>query len=199
MGLAYAGIDFEIREVDLKHKPPEMLEASPTATVPVLLREGLPVIDESLDILLWCISQNDPTGWQDFSEKHLERLANLVDENDDDFKVHLDHYKYSDRRPEHSREVYRKLGEDFLEKLESLLSESVFLGGGRVSYADVAIFPFIRQFSNVEPIWFKSAPYPRLREWLDHFLESKLFNSIMTKYNPWKTTDPVCHFFPLQR
>jgi glutathione S-transferase len=198
MGLVYAGIDFEIREVDLKHKPQEMLDASIKATVPVLIHEDLHIIDESIDILSWSISQNDPDCWNDFCEESKTRMASLVHENDHVFKEHLDHYKYSDRYLEQSQEVYREQGEIFLKNLESLLSESAFLFGESVSYADVAIFPFIRQFSNVDPVWFRSAPYPFLRTWLDHFLESKLFNSVMTKYDPWNVGDPVRHFFPLQ-
>jgi glutathione S-transferase len=196
MGLAYAGIEFQIREVVLKDKPREMLDDSPKATVPVLLRGGLPVLEESLDILEWSLSENDPDGWMDHPAERLLTMQNLVEENDHVFKRHLDHYKYSDRFPEHPRQVYRSSGESFLQKLEVLLLDTTFLFGDRISYADVAIFPFIRQFSNVEPVWFASAPYPHLRKWLANFLNSDLFQSVMKKYPAWKVNDPVLYFNP---
>jgi glutathione S-transferase len=194
MGLAYAGIEFQIREVVLKNKPQNMLDVSPKATVPVLLRDDAPILEESMDILQWSLSKNDPDGWMDHPAEELLQMKNLVYENDSVFKEHLDHYKYSDRFPEYEREVYRKAGESFLQKLEVLLLESTFLFGDRISYADVAIFPFIRQFSNVEPRWFTSAPYPHLRKWLAIFLESELFLSVMKKYPRWETDDPVLYF-----
>ena len=199
MGLAYAGIEFQIREVVLKNKPPEMLDESPKATVPVLLRGDLPVLEESLDILEWSLSENDPDGWIDYPADKLLKMQNLVEENDHVFKLHLDHYKYSDRFPEDRfpqppREVYRQAGEPFLQKLEVLLLDTRFLFGDRISYADVAIFPFIRQFSNVEPTWFSTAPYPGLRRWLARFLNSNLFQSVMKKYPPWEVDQPVLYF-----
>ena len=194
MGLAYAGIEFQIREVVLKDKPREMLDDSPKATVPVLLRGGLPVLEESLDILEWSLSENDPDGWLDYPAERLLKMQILIEENDNVFKLHLDHYKYSDRFPEDPREVYRQAGEIFLQKLEVLLLDSPFLFGNRISYADVAIFPFIRQFSSVEPVWFSAAPYPNLRNWLASFLNSDLFQSVMRKYPTWKVDHPVLYF-----
>ena len=194
MGLAYAGIDFQIREVVLKNKPREMLTASPKGTVPVLLRGERPMLEESLEILEWSISKNDPDGWKDYPDEILALMEILIDENDQVFKAHLDRYKYSDRFPEHSRDDYRIAAESFLQRLETLLTDSAFLFGDRISYADVAIFPFVRQFSNVEPSWFATAPYPGLRKWLAGFLDSELFISVMKKYTPWKVNDPVLHF-----
>jgi len=194
MGLAYAGIDFQVREVDLKHKPQAMLDISPKATVPVLLISDRVVLEESLDILLWSLSENDPDGWRDYSADLLVQMAELIDENDNVFKEHLDHYKYSDRFPDGTRQSYRGQGEEFLEKLDSRLSGSPFLFGEKISYADVGIFSFIRQFSNVEPSWFLSAPYPYLRIWLSSFLESELFQTVMKKYKPWQSGDANLHF-----
>ena len=53
----------KIIEVDFKNKPPEMLKISPKGSVPVLHLEDGTVIDESLDIVKWALSQNDPEGW----------------------------------------------------------------------------------------------------------------------------------------
>jgi len=189
MGLQYAQICVEKREVVLKNKPNEMLELSPKATVPVLLLCDGTVMDESLDILNWALLQNDPTGWLKYSEPSLEDMANLIAENDKAFKTHLDHYKYADRFPEFEQAVYRTRGEAFLCKLEQRLENTDYLFGERISYADIAIMPFIRQFSNVENNWFAEAPYAHLRQWLGRLLEGELFLSIMEKQKPWSAAD----------
>jgi glutathione S-transferase len=198
MALAYGGFDFQIREVILKHKPQQLLDASAKATVPVLIRDDEVILDESMDIIDWSLGQSDPAGWKDFPADRLASMASLIDENDRIFKDHLDHYKYSDQHPEFSKAEYRERGERFLAKLEGLLvlsgfrqGQSEFLYGDRISYADVAIFPFVRQFANVEPAWFKSSPYPKLKRWLSYHLDSPLFASVMKKYPAWKAGDPA--------
>ena len=45
----------ELREVDLKNKPIELIQISKKATVPVLKTSLDEVIDESLDIITWSI------------------------------------------------------------------------------------------------------------------------------------------------
>ena len=59
MALQLAGIKCELREVRLNNKPDHMLEVSPKGTVPVLITEDLEVIDESIEIIKWCLSTND--------------------------------------------------------------------------------------------------------------------------------------------
>lgn len=189
MGLAYAGVVFEVREVLLKNKPQAMKDLSPKETVPVLLQTNQTILEESLDILQWALTQNDPLGWRTFSSEILSEIDGLIGENDLDFKFHLDHYKYSTRHPDHSQEEYRTKAEVFLKKLENRLTHSSFFFGDHISYADIAIFPFIRQFSKVDEIWFQSASYPKLQKWLNFHLDSELFLSIMKKYKPWKPDD----------
>ncbi len=62
MALKYAGIALEHREISLREKPKSMLLASPKGAVPVLCLDGR-VIDQSLDIMHWVLSQSDPNGW----------------------------------------------------------------------------------------------------------------------------------------
>jgi hypothetical protein len=50
---------------------------------------------------------------------------------------------------------------------------------------DVAIFPFIRQFAAVNPQRFEDLPFASLKKWLNQYLESELFNSIMNKHPVW--------------
>ncbi|MNG39992.1 hypothetical protein D3C84_1283770 [compost metagenome] len=49
------------------------------------------------------------------------------------------------------------------------------------SLADVALMPFVRQFAHVDREWFAQTPYGRLQAWLQRFIESDLFTSIMKK------------------
>jgi len=186
MALACACISFEVREVVLRDKPPQLLEISPKATVPVLLLADGRVIEESLEILHWALDINDPCGWKAHATKQLLLMDALVEENDNSFKNCLDRYKYADRFPENSRQYYRQQAEGFLAGLEARLVRTQHLFGNTRSFADIAIFPFIRQFSNVEPQWFEKAPYPNLRAWLFVILESDLFASVMTKYVQWQ-------------
>ena len=50
-------IKVEIREVDLKNKPIEFMNKSITKTVPILLKKNNEVIEESLDIIIWALSE----------------------------------------------------------------------------------------------------------------------------------------------
>jgi len=175
LALAYAGIAVEIREVALKNKPEQMLAISPKGTVPVLQLPDGRVLEESLDIMYWALAQHDPEHWLAFDTE----AETLIEWNDGDFKYSLDRYKYADRYPEFSQAYYRQQTEPFLIELESRLQHSPYLCGDYFSLADAAIFPFIRQFSNVDVDWFKSSPYRALNNWLDAALTTELFKSVM--------------------
>ncbi len=110
----------------------------------------------------------------------------LIDINDGEFKQHLDHYKYADRFPEQPMGFYRDQAEEFLSRLELLLNENTFLYSDKPSLADMAIFPFIRQFVFVDKEWFDQTQYTKLQAWLENLLNEPLFLSIMQKYHPWK-------------
>ena len=177
LALRYAGVAVQIEEVSLKAKPEQMLALSPKGTVPVLSVEGR-VLDESLDIMRWALAQNDPQDWRLQGD---ERIDALIARNDSEFKAHLNHYKYAERFPEYSREHYRGQAEVILADLEQRLDGRAYLLADHPSLADAALLPFIRQFAGVEPQWFAEAPYPRLRAWLQGWLESELFKAIMAR------------------
>lgn len=179
MALSYAGVPVEIREISLKDKPAHMLQVSPKGTVPVLVLSGGQVIDQSLEIMQWALQQRDTCGWLSADPQHT---ALLITENDGSFKQNLDRYKYAIRFPEHSAENYRQQGELFLAKLELHLQQNPFLLGNAISLADIAIFPFIRQFAAVDNRWFESTDYIKLKSWLQHLVESELFTRVMVKY-----------------
>jgi len=178
MALRYSGVAVEIREVSLKAKPADMLAASPKGTVPVLLLDDGRVIDESLDIMRWALASNDPDGWL---QADADAMATLLAGNDGPFKQALNRYKYADRYPEHPMTYYRDQGCEFLRVLEGRLERGAWLCSERMSLADAAIAPFVRQFRGVDPAWFAQAPYPRVREWIEAFIESTLFTAIMAR------------------
>ena len=57
--------------------------------------------------------------------------------------------------------------------------------GDKISLADMAIFPFIRQFAHVEKHWFDQSKYKKLQGWLQQLLGLPLFNEVMQKYPKW--------------
>lgn len=177
LALRYAQVPVQVVEVSLKAKPAEMLALSPKGTVPVL-DLGDRVLEESLEIMRWALEQNDPQDWRLGGDA---RIDELIARNDGEFRVHLNHYKYAERYPEHSREHYRQQAEVIVADLERRLGEQQYLLAGHPTLADAALLPFIRQFAGVEPQWFAEAPYPRLRAWLQGWLESELFKAVMAK------------------
>jgi len=190
LALHYCSCQLEHREVLLRDKPEAMLKASPKATVPVLILIDGTVIDESLDIMHWALEESGSQEWLTGLEPEQRRLAEeLVTYNDNEFKTHLDHYKYSVRFPERGMEDYRTEGEVFLSRLEQLLEENPFLVSANMSIADAAIFPFVRQFAFVDKAWFDKAPYPKLQDWLEKQLSSELFSRVMKKYPQWQPGD----------
>ncbi len=194
LGLTSANIKVELREIVLRNKPEHMIELSPKATVPVLrVKEG-EVIDESLDIILWALKQNDPEGLLSPENSSLKEMLTLIKENDGPFKHHLDRTKYAVRYPEESKEDHIKGASEFLLKLNDRLSAQKFLFGNERSLADITIAPFVRQFANIDRNWFDSQPWPHLIKWLNEFIESELFLSIMEKYAPWQEGDDITWF-----
>lgn len=186
LGIYYAGIKVEIREVILRDKPSSMLEYSPKATVPVLVLSTGEVIDESIDIVRWALGKSDPQKLlPPTNSQARQRADQLIERNDFEFKHFLDRYKYADRHPEFTAEHYREQGEVFIQTLEKLLLDSRYLSGNKLSFADIAIAPFIRQFANVDRIWFDSTPYHRLQLWLASIIESQAFEDIFFKYPQW--------------
>ena len=186
MALVYSGVTVELRNILLKDKPDDLVAASPKATVPVLKLEGGNVLEESLDIMIWALEQNDPDSWLAKDKSECATQFALIAENDGPFKASLDRYKYHVSFPEKPRDQYRQEGETFLKKLELLLADHSYLISDELSLADMAIFPFIRQFANADPEWFENAPYPNLRDWLAGILASREFAMAMKKRAIWK-------------
>ena len=183
MAIGASGQVVELREILLGNKPQAMLDVSPKGTVPVLVLDEHTTLDESLSVMRWALSQADPEDW--LAGDDVE-TASLLATNDGPFKGWLDRYKYHVRQPEQTQAWYRAQAELILADWEARITRT---GGGllehRMRLADVALFPFVRQFSGVEPQWWAEAPYPALREWLAHWVESARFLAVMRKYPVW--------------
>ena len=182
MALKYACIDVEHREIELRNKPQSMLAASPKGTVPVLCI-GDEVLDQSADIMRWAIKQSDPAGWGDVDDAIAQAW---IDKNDGPFKTLLDQYKYPNRFPELDPDAaLNEALQSMLLPMEQTLQKSQYLLGDKMTWVDMAIFPFIRQFSMVDAKKFEQLPVPAVKAWLNKHLESDLFNSVMHKHPVW--------------
>jgi glutathione S-transferase len=181
LALRASGVEFELREVALKNKPPDMLLASPKGTVPVLVLTDGTVLEQSLDIMLWALERNDPHHWLPPAGRHYDVQLQLIASCDGEFKHHLDRYKYPNRYDLSDGVEHRALGSRFLQQLEHTLQQQTHLTGVSWGITDAAIAPFIRQWAHTDPAWFSSQPWPRLQHWLDTFEESVDFAAVMEK------------------
>jgi glutathione S-transferase len=180
MALLVAGIEFDAHEISLRDKPAEMLAASPKGTVPVLVLPTGEVLEESLIIMRWAFEQHDPAHWW----RRAQTLENqgLVSVNDGAFKQQLDRYKYPERFVPSERNIQRdQAASGLLNTLEQRLASRPYLGGTSPCMADLAIFPFVRQYRAVDENWFDAQTLSATRRWLQNWLESDLFATCMNK------------------
>lgn len=189
MAIAEAGINVEVREVLLRNKPEELLALAPTVPV-VQFVAGSPLC-ESRDIMIWALTQHDPQSI--LTTGSADDMGRLIDVNDGPFKSHLDRYKYASRYPDADPEREWRQAGTHLQILESRLRRSAQLCADEVSLADMAIFPFVRQFANVEADRF-ATEYPALERWREAWQGSARFIRIMTKLAPWGRGDDVLEF-----
>lgn len=184
-----AGIAFDACEIVLRNKPQALLDASPKATVPVLIHDGK-VIEQSWEIIEWAFAQDADRhradSWWTCAQTP-ENLA-LLTSNDGEFKFHLDRYKYADRHapqgedPGAIRVANRNQAAQFLStQLEARLKSARFLSGADPCAIDLAIFPFVRQFAAVDSHWFDAQPWPCLKDWLAFWVSKPLFDVCMSK------------------
>ncbi|WP_412776087.1 glutathione S-transferase [Thalassospira lucentensis] len=189
MALLSAGIDVELREVVLRDKPQSMIDASPKATVPVLIQSDGTVIDESLEIMVWALVENDPNDWMTPESGTLDDMLALIAQNDGPFKHHLDRYKYHTRYEHADPAEHRRDAEKILNRLDGRLAVGRYLFGSRPALADFAIAPFVRQFANADRDAFDAMPFVHVQRWLADFLASSFFERAMTKYDQWHEGD----------
>jgi len=182
----------EIREVLLKDKPPSMMEYSAKGTVPVLVLQSGKVIDESLDVIDWALNLNDPYNLK--ISKDSGKTKELIKINDGDFKFHLDRYKYSKRYENEDPKFHREKCLTFIKMINEELKDSKYIYDNEISYIDISLLPFIRQFRIADNDWFDELPYENVKSWLSNFIDSKLLKSVMPKYDLWKKGDEITIF-----
>ena len=186
LALASASLTVELREIVLRDKPDAFLVASASGTVPTLELSDR-VIDESLDIMVWALEQNDPEGLLDMPQSGWE----LISTNDGPFKAALDHTKYSTRFPDLNAAEEREKASVYLRNLDEMLGGKTFLFKDRPTIADFALLPFVRQFAFIDRAWFDAQGWVNLIAWLDAFLASEIFMQVMHKYPPWVEGQPA--------
>ena len=195
MVIAYTRVQVELREILLKDKPQQLLELSSKATVPVL-KAANNIFEESLEIMFWALKQNDSANWYfQLSKAEQQSIDQLIDLNDNDFKTKLDKYKYAARFPEFSENYYFNAAIPFLSQLNQLIQQNGYIINQQITLADVALFPFIRQFASVNQKAFEQLNLIHLNRWHAHWLDSALFKNVMIKYPQWKQGDPI-ELFP---
>jgi len=203
MAVLLAGQTVHLREIILRDKPEAMIAASPKATVPVLVLDDGTVLEESLDIALWALAENDPQDWLPHKGTNREAMLSLIERVDGSFKHHLDRAKYATRYGSEWEDGetetefaarHRMAAVGHLQPLETRLTNTAFLWGGAPTLADIATFPFIRQFANSDPGFWDRQPLPRLKAWLQDWTSSALFKGVMEKYPLWKDTGKEVSF-----
>lgn len=189
LAIASANVQVELREILLRDKAPEFLAVSPSATVPCLT-DGDTVIDESRDIMVWALQQNDPEDWLQMPTEGWD----IIDDIEGPFKTALDRYKYTSRYEAADKEAERSKASKSLIDLNDRLKGQDFLFGASPKIADMATLPFVRQFANTDKKWFDAQDWTHLSQWVESFLASERFLSIMAKYPVWKAGDPTTVF-----
>ena len=184
LAVLVSGQQVELREVLLRDKAQEFLDTSPSGTVPCL-KDQTTILDESLDIMIWALERHDPEGWLAMPGAGHDLIAQA----DGPFKSALDRTKYASRYPDSDAEAQRSIAHEFLHALDLQLNNQKWLFGDTASLADMAILPFVRQFAFIDKARFDAQDWPQLAQWLDAFLGSDMFASVMHKYPVWRAGD----------
>lgn len=186
LAIKASGLIVEIREVELKNKPKEFLNISPKATVPIVYISSEQIIEESLDIMEWALKINDPLNLLKHEKLNKIEIHNILIKLENQFKQNLDRYKYSSRFDLPNPKLYRDKNLQTLNEFNNLLQNNKGICSSNLSLLDYAVFPFIRQFRNVNSVWFDSLELKFLQTWLYELIDSDEFSSIMKKYEIWK-------------
>ncbi|MGF1695666.1 glutathione S-transferase [Vibrio lamellibrachiae] len=192
-----------IRAVKLNNKPVEMLATSPKGSVPVLVLEKNiaankdMILEESLEVMLWALSQNDPDNLLHTDEPiQLPTMVTLISEFERDFIPAFNAYSCAKRYHEDNLGECREACEVHIQNLEARLTEHRYLLSDKESLLDIALVPFIRKFARIERQWYLQSPYPKLRQWLDSYLQSAMFSKVMEKHELWLENRKDIYFGP---
>ena len=200
--LLNCGIKVELREVNLRNKPKDLIEKSKKKTVPLMILNGGDVINESLDIILWALSNSSINCMEKFfRNRNQKEILNIIKENDNVFKFHLDGFKYSNRFDKSNEEYHFEESIKILIRWNRILlnnpkSKNYFFGED-VSIADWCIWPFVRQFKIACESKKMNNYLPNdIKFWLKQFEEHQNFPVLMYKYQPWQYDSKKAYFPP---
>ena len=183
----------ELREVELKDKPIQLIEISKKATVPVLKTTLNKVIDESLDIMKWSIERSNMHKLFGDNNDKSKEIFSLIETNDNQFKYHLDRFKYASRFNFEEAETHRAASTKILLSLNNKLKEfaikgeHLFLVDAKETLADWAIWPFVRQFRIADIKNFdQNHEIQYLRSWLNYYFTHEKYPIVMKKNELWR-------------
>ena len=183
----------ELREVELKEKPIQLIEISKKATVPVLKTTLNKVIDESLDIMKWSIERSYMHKLFGDNNDKSKEIFSLIETNDNQFKYHLDRFKYASRFNFEEAEIHRAAATKILLSLNNRLKEfatkgePLFLVDAKETLADWAIWPFVRQFRIADIKNFdQNHEIQYLRSWLNYYFTHEKYPVVMKKNELWR-------------
>ncbi|GKT26832.1 rhodanese-related sulfurtransferase [Acidovorax sp. SUPP3334] len=197
MAIAASGQLCELREVVLRDKPQALRDASPKATVPVLVLPDGSVLEQSLEIMRWALSGDDPLGWLAMDRATAEDADALIATCDGHFKHALDRCKYPGRYLDAPDEPSQQaastpygIASACLAHWDARLARHAFLCGPQPTLADVALMPFVRQYAGIDADRWQAEPWPHLRAWLAAWEASEVFTQVMGKTPPWVPGTP---------
>ena len=183
----------ELREVELKDKPIQLIEISKKATVPVLKTTLNKVIEESLDIMKWSIERSNMHKLFGDNNDNSKEIFSLIETNDNQFKYHLDRFKYASRFNFEESETHRAAAMKILLSLNNRLKEfatkgePLFLVDAKETLADWAIWPFVRQFRIADIKNFdQNHEIQYLRSWLNYYFTHEKYPIVMKKNELWR-------------
>ena len=178
-------VKVELREVDLKNKPFDLIKNSQNKTVPLLILKNGEIIEESLDIILWTLSNSKKSDLKKFFPNNLkEEILNIIRENDQEFKFHLDRFKYASRFDEKDKDYHFYEAQNIIKKWNFLLKDNpkknFWLVGENETIADWCIWPFVRQFKIAcEHQKIDNHFDDSMIRWLNYFETNNIYKDVM--------------------
>ena len=193
-------VKVELREVDLKNKPVDLIKNSQNKTVPLLILKNGEIIEESLDIILWTLSNSKKSDLNKFFPNNLkEEILNIIKENDQEFKFHLDRFKYASRFDEKDKDYHFYEAQNIIKNWNLLLKDkpkrNFWLVGENETIADWCIWPFVRQFKIAcEHQKIDNHFDDSIIRWLNYFETNNNYKDVMNKYEIWNQSSKVSYF-----
>ena len=122
-----------------------------------------------------------------FTWEKKEDIFGIINENDNEFKYHLDRFKYATRYQNIDEAFHFTEAIKFIKRWNELLAEKKYFFGDNPTIADWCIWPFVRQLriaceSQKRTNYFESS----IKNWLESFEKNREFKSLMHKYELWE-------------